>query len=270
MALRPKPASAKAAAATSAKARQENLLATSLALKAATDGITVDTLGLDQVDNTSDANKPISTATQTALNGKEPSIAAGSAAQYWRGDKTFATLDKAAVGLANVDNTSDLGKPISTLTQTALNAKEATIAAGTAAQYWRGDKSWQTLDKTAVGLGNVDNTADTAKPVSTAQQTALNGKASLSTQVTIATNAAATVTPTASVYQVFHTGTLTADRLLTLTTAGMTSGFTIRFTRTGSGAFNLQVGALKNLITNSWCDVVFNGSAWVLTAYGTL
>jgi len=28
-----------------------------------------------------------------------------------------------------------------------------------------------------VGLGNVDNTADTAKPVSTAQQTALNGKA---------------------------------------------------------------------------------------------
>ena len=31
-----------------------------------------------------------------------------------------------------------------------------------------------------VGLGNVDNTSDANKPVSTAQQTALNAKASLS------------------------------------------------------------------------------------------
>lgn len=46
---------------------------------------------------------------------------------------------------------------------------EPTIAAGTSAQYWRGDKSWQALDKAAVGLGNVDNTADNAKPLGTAQ-----------------------------------------------------------------------------------------------------
>lgn len=39
------------------------------------------------------------------------------------------------------------------------NAKEPAIAAGTTAQYWRGDKSWQTLNSTAVGLGNVENTA---------------------------------------------------------------------------------------------------------------
>lgn len=37
---------------------------------------------------------------------------------------------------------------------------EPVIAAGTTAQYWRGDKSWQTLDKAAVGLGNVDNISD--------------------------------------------------------------------------------------------------------------
>lgn len=154
--------------------------------------------------------------------------------------------------------------------QAQIDGKEATIAAGTTGQYWRGDKSWQTLDKTAVGLGNLDNTSDAAKPVSTATQTALNGKASLVAIAALATDADATVTPTASVYQLFHTGTLTAGRTLTLTTAGMTSGFTIRFTRTGAGAFNLSIGGLKNLITNSWCDVVFNGSAWVLTAYGTL
>ena len=41
----------------------------------------------------------------------------------------------------------------------ALSGKEPTISAGTTGQYWRGDKSWQTLNSTAVGLGNVENTA---------------------------------------------------------------------------------------------------------------
>lgn len=59
---------------------------------------------------------------------------------------------------------------------TGLATKEPTIASGTTSQYWRGDKSWQTLDKSAVGLGNVDNTSDANKPISTATQTALNGK----------------------------------------------------------------------------------------------
>src|SRR5699024_9100893 len=58
----------------------------------------------------------------------------------------------------------------------ALAGKEPTITAGTTAQYWRGDKSWQTLHKAAVGLDNVDNTSDAAKPVSTAQQSAQGGK----------------------------------------------------------------------------------------------
>jgi hypothetical protein len=42
---------------------------------------------------------------------------------------------------------------------TALGLKEPTISAGTTSQYWRGDKSWQTLDKSAVGLGSVENSA---------------------------------------------------------------------------------------------------------------
>jgi uncharacterized ubiquitin-like protein YukD len=82
--------------------------------------------------------------------------------------------------------------------QTQLNAKEATITAGTTGQYYRGDKSFQTLDKTAVGLSNVDNTSDANKPVSTATQTALDGK-----QATI-TGAATTI----------DTENLTASRAL--------------------------------------------------------
>lgn len=60
---------------------------------------------------------------QTSLNGKEPSIVSGAAGQYLKGDKTWADLNKEAVGLGNVDNTTDLLKPISTATQTALDLK---------------------------------------------------------------------------------------------------------------------------------------------------
>ena len=63
---------------------------------------------------------------------------------------SWSTVVKGDVGLGNVDNTSDANKPISSATQTALNNKEPTITAGTTTQYWRGDKSWQTLDTLAV------------------------------------------------------------------------------------------------------------------------
>jgi hypothetical protein len=215
-------------------------------------------VGLGNVDNTSDANKPVSTATQTALDLKQtasekgqangyasldsggkvpvsqlpnsimeyqgtwnaatntPTLASGtgSAGDVYRvsvagtalsltfgvgdyviyngstwekSDTTDAvssvagrtgdvTLTSSDVGLGNVDNTSDANKPVSSATQTALDAKQATITAGTTSQYYRGDKTFQTLDKSAVGLGNVDNTTDANKPVSTATQTALNAK----------------------------------------------------------------------------------------------
>ena len=66
----------------------------------------------------------LSAADWNTFNNKESSLAAGTTSQYYRGDKTWQTLDKAAVGLANVDNTTDLNKPISTATQGALDLKE--------------------------------------------------------------------------------------------------------------------------------------------------
>jgi hypothetical protein len=70
----------------------------------------------------------IKTVNSTSLLGSgnvavEPPITATTSADYYRGDKTFATLNKAAVGLGNVDNTSDANKPVSTAQQTALDAK---------------------------------------------------------------------------------------------------------------------------------------------------
>lgn len=81
----------------------------------------------------SDIDTALSTAqsAQTIANGKEPTIAAGSTGQYWRGDKSWQTLDKAAVGLPNVDNTSDTNKPVSTATQAAIDVVAQTLVANT-------------------------------------------------------------------------------------------------------------------------------------------
>jgi hypothetical protein len=79
-------------------------------------GITKSMVGLGSVDNTSDANKPVSTATQTELDLKAPL-----ASPTFTG--TVSGVTKSHVGLGNVDNTSDANKPVSTATQTALDLK---------------------------------------------------------------------------------------------------------------------------------------------------
>ena len=79
-------------------------------------GITKSDVGLANVDNTSDANKPVSTATQTALDLK-----ANLASPTFTG--TVSGITATMVGLGNVDNTSDANKPVSTATQTALDLK---------------------------------------------------------------------------------------------------------------------------------------------------
>lgn len=120
-------------------------------------------VGLANVDNTSDANKPISTATQSALDLKAP-------INNPTFTGTVGGVTKSMVGLSNVDNTSDVNKPLSTATTNAL-ALKAPIASPTFTGTVGG------VTKSMVGLGNVDNTSDANKPVSTAQQAALDLKA---------------------------------------------------------------------------------------------
>lgn len=72
-------------------------------------------------------------------------------AQTIAGVKTFSSAPVVPLNSFAIDKVSGL--------QTALDAKQPTIVAGTTAQYYRGDKTWQTLDKSAVGLGNVNNVA---------------------------------------------------------------------------------------------------------------
>jgi hypothetical protein len=58
----------------------------------------------------------------------------------------------------NVPNASASNRGALTSTDwSTFNGKQDQITAGTTSQYYRGDKTFQTLDKTAVGLGNVAN-----------------------------------------------------------------------------------------------------------------
>jgi hypothetical protein len=117
---------------------------------------------------------------QTALNLKAPL-----ASPAFTGTVTGVT--KTMVGLSNVDNTSDVNKPVSTATQTALDLK-SNINNPTFTGTVGG------ITKSMVGLSNVDNTTDLNKPISTATQTAIDLKAN----TTDVTNSLALKAPLAS------------------------------------------------------------------------
>lgn len=163
-------------------------------------------VGLGNVDNTSDANKPVSTAQQTALDLKATVVALDAEAatraagvvavqqdvddlatdfEVHHHDTRYYTkvandallaayLTSAAATLAYQPLDSDL-TTIAGLTATTdsfMQAKAGAWAARTISQV-----------KTDLAISNVDNTSDANKPVSTATQTALNLKANLATAV---------------------------------------------------------------------------------------
>lgn len=175
---------------------------------------------------------------------------------------------------------------------TDLAAKEPALSNGTSADYLRGDKSWQALDKAAVGLGSVDDTSDVDKPISTAQQTALDSKTDNSTTValdsrvgalesaaivalsdaaTIATDASSgkhfrvsvagdrtlgiPTNPTDGQHLIWEVSALTAPRILTLTTGSagsfeLTTNISSAITITTNKA--LFIGAIYSAPRARW------------------
>ncbi|UMB54380.1 hypothetical protein MKD41_02600 [Lutibacter sp. A64] len=138
-------------------------------------------VGLGNVNNTSDADKPVSTATQTALDGKVDENSAITGAT-----KTKITYDAKGLVTAGADaTTTDIAEG------TNLYYTEARVAANTAvaANTTHATKTDNphSVTKAQVGLGNVNNTSDANKPVSTATQTALDGKVDENSAITGAT-----------------------------------------------------------------------------------
>lgn len=165
-------------------------------------------IGLGNVDNTRDLDKPISTRVSAALNEKvDKSIRVN--------NKSLAqdvVIEKSDIGLGRVDNTGDMEKPVSNAVQQALDDKvskvpgkdlveDADIAKlkrlytkeefdelvktvlqtlKTVGETHTGRKdNPHNVTKDQVGLGSVDDTSDLDKPISRAVQEALRRKVSL-------------------------------------------------------------------------------------------
>jgi hypothetical protein len=162
--------------------------------------LTKNDLELDQVNNTSDLDKPVSNAVQSILDTliltfnnsniliENINSSLSSLVPNTRKINVYTldsdiTLTKSDVGLSNVDNTSDMDKPVSTAQQASFNYIKSNYVPNTRKLNNYTLDSDITLIKSDVGLSNVDNTSDINKPVSTAQQTALNLKVDKTTTV---------------------------------------------------------------------------------------
>lgn len=181
---------------------------------------------------------------------------------------------------------TDIQKGIDALA--GLAGKEASLPAGTSAQYLRGDKTMQTLNKAAVGLNNVDNTTDALKPVSSAQAaaiaTAIDGVAKADAGGTYRL-IACTLRNTGSGFAILNDASHEPIGVTSVTTAGDNSTITLNysFTATQVGSlvvvpddtfaslgyeFGASVGLTSAVINCSqpggWTDYLsWNGSAWV-------
>lgn len=134
-------------------------------------------VGLGNVDNTSDANKPISSAVSTALSGKSNTGHTHVSSNITDLPATIDSRIESRLGVAPLaldtftEFAAALGNDANFATTTA-----AALAAKAPVNNPTFTGTVGGVTKAMVGLGSVDNTADAAKPISTATQNALNSR----------------------------------------------------------------------------------------------
>jgi hypothetical protein len=132
-------------------------------------------LALNNVDNTTDVNKPISTLTQAALNNKENTANKSATTTLGTSDILFPTQNAvktyvdAAIATTAIADGSITDAKIASVSVGKITGVVPVANGGTGA-------STIAAAKTNLALNNVDNTADLNKPISTLTQAALNNK----------------------------------------------------------------------------------------------
>ena len=204
----------------------------------------------------------------TGLATKENSIVTGTTSQYWRGDKTFQTLDKTVVGLTNVDNTSDVNKPVSTATQTALNGKQGNLTVTNT-----GTSGNATLVGGTLNIPNYSATTnvgtDSRSGYGTGTAYSLTGS---SAKITMGTTSPMVTLPSAGTYMIISN--LKLD-YAGLTTVGVsTSSFKLR--RTNNTALDIPnastsfTSTLATLLTGPAGDADMQGVLYTTSTAGDI
>lgn len=195
-------------------------------------------IGLSNVDNTSDDDKPISTYTQDALDLKLDIVDAFS------GDYDDLT-DKPSIPNAVSELTNDTGFITNSALSGYLTSSTANITYVPLSRTVNGYNlsSNISLNSSDVGLGNVNNTSDVNKPISTATQTALNGKAGIAHTHTAGDVVGGTF-DNARISQSNVTQHQTALTIDTSQVSGLTSAIRSAISVTGNGSYNSGTGVI--------------------------
>lgn len=176
-------------------------------------GGTTPTLSISQANATTSGY--LSSSDWNLFNNKEGALSAGTTAQYYRGDKTWQTLDtsvipensnlyftnsraRSAVVRQSITNSVTNTSPSEDVVFDALATKEDNISSGTTAQYFRGDKTWQTLDSSIVAENGNLYFTDTRAQNAVVTQTITNGVTTTSPSEDVIFDALATKQDAAS------------------------------------------------------------------------
>lgn len=125
--------------------------------------LTPESVGLGNVDNTSDMDKPVSKAQSDAM-----AMVMSVAYNHIIDENNPHGVTREQIGLGNVDDTSDMDKPVSI-----AQAEAMAMVAVAINNHIANENNPHGVTREQIGLGNVDNTSDMDKPVSKAQADAM-------------------------------------------------------------------------------------------------
>jgi hypothetical protein len=94
--------------------------------------LTKTSIGLDKVDNTSDLNKPISTATQTALNNKQDTLVSGTNIKTVHGQSVLGSGDISPIASASQLGGVKIGSGINVSTDGTISTQEYSLPTASA------------------------------------------------------------------------------------------------------------------------------------------